>query len=536
MKKLPIGIKKLRDILAGGYIYIDKTGLVHQLIEHGKHYFLARPRRFGKSLLLDTLTEIFKGHKALFTNCAISQTDYAWTPHPVVSISLRNIPCRTTEAFAAGLIRALQRMAQAHAITVETPTPQEGLAALVSHLYAKHNQQVVILIDEYDKPIISNLESPDIANANQDLLRGFLGTLKDLDSYLAFTLTTGVTKFSQASLFTEPNNVRDITMDPTYATLLGYTEAELTHTLDAHIQAVAEHRGMSVSDVLAEMQAWYSGYRFSEKAVHVYNPFSVLKYLKAQKPQSHWYTKGNPAFLIHKVQEAPAAVTALAGCSLSASTLMDINSIQDITLLTLMLQMGYLTIQDSTWDPELGEMVHTLDFPNKEVHKTFLYSFLRDLGKIRPQEIIKGAEQLRKNLNDLSPARFVETVNSYFDKISYMTVFDEHKEGFYQAILMLCLELSGLKTQGEMHTSLDRIDLIVQQPAYTLIFELLKVNTPTFVALDQMETKRYQERYLKEGKEILVISISCSSISRRISSWESSMYTAKGEFMGRLCD
>ncbi|MEO1219052.1 MAG: AAA family ATPase [Bacteroidota bacterium] len=534
MKKLPIGIQNLSEILEEAYVYIDKTGFAHQLIENGKHYFLSRPRRFGKSLFLDTLAEIFKGHQALFTNCAIYHTDYAWIPYPVVAMSLYSIPCRTPLAFAAGLIRALQRIAYAHALTVEAPTAQEGLMALISQLYAKYDQRVVVLIDEYDKPIVTNLDNPAVADANQELLREFFGTLKDLDSYLKFTFTTGVSKFSQVSLFTGPNNMEDITLDPTYATLLGYTEAELTHTLGEHIQALAQHRGMGIPDVLAELRAWYNGYRFSEKAVHVYNPFSTLKYMKAQKPQSYWYATGTPAFLIHKIQQCPTTTTALAGSSVSESALRDVSSIQDIDLPTLMFQTGYLTIQASTWDLELEEMVYRLDFPNKEVHKAFFQSLIRDLGQLMPQEITRAAAQLRKDLTDLHLGAFVATINIYLAKIPYTSV-PKPKEGFYQAILLLCPELSGLKTQGEVHTNLGRIDLVVQQPRRTFIFEL-KVDKPASVALDQIQTKRYQERYLQEGKEIVAVAISFSSTSRCIVAWAGGLYTAAGQLVKQLCN
>ena len=539
MKELPVDIQHIDKILAKGrYVYVDKTPFAYQLITGGaSNFFLSRPRRFGKSLFLDTLAEIFKGNKELFKECAIYHSDYDWEPHPVLAIDLYRPPCRTANEFEESLKRAVHNLAKAHALSIEVPTAQEGLATLLTTLFEKHQQQVVVLVDEYDRPIVHNLARPAVAQANRELLGDFFGTFKSLSKYLRFLFITGISRFSKVSLFSEANHLDDISMYPQYATLMGYTEEELRAAFAEHIQAIAQARsqpGQSVSEeaVLSEIKQWYNGYRFSESEACVYNPFSTLKFMETQKAKSHWYSTGTPSFLIEQIKKHPASSVSLAGSNALESELADVSNLTEINLKALMFQTGYLTIQDWELDKGLEETVYRLNFPNKEVHKAFYNSLVRNLGKLLPQSISEQAVQLQKELLSLDLSGAVETLNIQFAKIPY-DAFKEAKEGFYQAILLLCLELSGLKTCGEVHTNLGRIDLVVQQPKHTFIFEL-KVDQPAVVALDQIHRKRYQERYLKDGKEIVAVALSFSTKTRNIGEHKAGRYTQEGVLLEEL--
>ncbi|MEL6412526.1 MAG: AAA family ATPase, partial [Bacteroidota bacterium] len=380
--------------------------------------------------------------------------------------------------------------------------------------------------------INANLKRPEVANANRELLRDFFGTLKDLDHSIKFTFITGISRFSKVSLFSEANHLDDITMSPNYAAIAGYTEAELRQAFEEHIQAFARGRGASEEEVLTEIKEWYNGYRFSEGETYVYNPFSTLHYMKVQKPKGYWFASGTPNFLLHELQKQPQITTELSGINIPETQLSDSRSPEDLDLPALMFQTGYLTIKSWAWDETLSETIYHLDFPNREVYKAFFQSLIREFGKVAPQEISSVALQLRAAMEALDMTAVVQTLNIQLAKIPY-DAFQHAKEGFYQAMLLLCFEISGLKTFGEVHTNLGRIDLVVQLPKHTFIFEL-KVDKKVAVALDQLHNKRYQERYLKDGKEIVAAAICLSTKDHNISAWKAGHYTAEGELIRKL--
>ncbi|MEL6539683.1 MAG: AAA family ATPase, partial [Bacteroidota bacterium] len=469
--------------------------------------------------------EIFKGNKELFKACAIYQTDYTWPTYPVLSFDLANIQSASPEAFSIGLDTVITRMAAEQGILLEGPSIQFKLQVLIEELAKKYHQSV-ILVDEYDHPIVDNLDNPTVAEENRKTIKNFFTTFKSLNKYLRFVFITGISKFAQASISSGVNNLKNITMNPKYAAIMGYTEEELKTHFTEHLQLVAQQRGSTEEAIFTEVKEWYNGYRFSKAETYVYNPFSTLNYMDEQEPQSYWYTTGTPSFLIHEIQKRPAIATSLAPISASQNQLTDARTLEDIELSTLMFQTGYLTIRDWEYDTTLKTTIYHLNFPNEEVHQAFYQSLARDLGKTTPQVITQLAIKLQQEFTALDLASAIKTINIQFAKIPY-DAFKDAKEGFYQAMLLLCLELSGLRTYGEVHTNLGRIDLVVQQPQHTFIFEL-KVDQPAAVALDQIHTKNYQERYLKDGKEIVAVAASFSTQTRNISVWKAGLYTAEG--------
>ncbi|XWN34787.1 MAG: AAA family ATPase [Roseivirga sp.] len=532
MKKLPIGIQSIEKILGkGDYIYVDKTLFALQLIEgDAPHYFFSRPRRFGKSLFLSTLEEIFKGNKALFKDCKIYDSDYEWPVHPVLSLNFAEILNETTQDLKDSLRRSLAELAAEHETKIELPSVQEGIKNLIKALYRE--KRVVVLVDEYDKPIIDHLHNPAVAESNRQLLQSFFGALKNLDKYVRFTFVTGISKFSQVSLFSGANHLDDITMDPHHASMMGYTEEELLQYFDHHLLAVTEERnaqGQSITekDVLAEIKQWYNGYRFSKADTYVYNPFSTLKFLGARAPKSYWYATGTPSFLIEQVSKHPQVVPPLAGIVAEESALMDISSLEEIDLKALMFQTGYLTIQAYQTGNEEEEGAYTLDFPNREVRRAFFASLLKEFARIDPQGVTRAAKQLREDLTTYNLEAFIKTINIHLAKIPYY-VSQDAKEGFYQAVFFTLLEKSGIRTQAEVPTNIGRIDLVAQLPAATVIFELKRDQTAT-LALDQARCKEYCMRYVQPGKELLVMGINFSSATRNIDSWQGELLDERGE-------
>ena len=530
MKKLPIGIQNIREILEENQVYVDKTGFAKELIETGKHYFMSRPRRFGKSLFLNTLEEILKGNKELFQICQIYTSNYYWESYLTLRFDFSQIASHTSKEFDGSMKRALIEKAELHALLIETPTIQEGLKALITQLYNKNGIKVVVLVDEYDHAIINRLNNLETAQGNRDILKDFFTTLKSLDEYLKFTFVTGVSKFSQVSLFSGPNNLTDITMDPRYAGMMGYTEEELRKCFSKHIETISKRRaqeGKNVTEetVLAEMREWYNGYRFSRKPISVYNPYSTLRFLSLGKAESYWYSTGTPSFLIDEVKKHPKSIASVSGISALQSTLSDISKLDRIHLAALMFQTGYLTIQD--YNPE--EDSYKLGFPNREVKQAFFNSLLQEFTEIEPLEVSRTAEQVRKDLENFDLQSFIDTMNIHFAKIPYH-LFTHAKEGFYQTVFFTFLEKSGFKTSAEIATNIGRIDLISETPKVVYLFEL-KLDKSSDSAFDQVEGKKYKERYLKNGKEIMVLGINFSSISHNISEWKGALFSSSGELM-----
>ncbi|MCB1115556.1 MAG: AAA family ATPase [Chlamydiia bacterium] len=526
MKKLPIGIQSIEKILkSNAYAYVDKTGFIKQLIDEGfPHYFISRPRRFGKSLFVNTLKQVFSGNKKLFKGLDIHESDYNWKKYPVVALDFSKIANSTPDELKAALKIRLEIIANEHNISIIAADIQVALDTLVVQLSKKYKSKVVVLIDEYDKPIIDHLDDPIVAEQNKDVLKGFFGTLKGLDGELKLTFITGISKFSQVSLFSGLNNLKNITMDPKYAGIMGYTEKELRENFQDHIKQIAKERGKQVTEksIIDEIRMWYNGYRFSENPLTVYNPYSTLHYFSDKKAESYWYSTGTPSFLIDEVKNRPQSLTSLSGISALKSTLSDISSVDRIHLGALMFQTGYLTIRG--YNPDENSFL--LDFPNKEVKEAFFNSLLQDFAEVDPLEVTRSAKGIKEDLQSLRFDAFMEKMNVHFAKMPYH-VFQRAKEGFYQAVFFTFLEISGIKTLAEVATNIGRIDLMTETSERICIFEL-KLDQSASIGLSQAERNRYRERFTHSGKETLVIGVNFSSTSRSISDWKGALYDPSG--------
>ncbi|MBI3211717.1 MAG: ATP-binding protein [Simkania negevensis] len=526
MKKLSIGIQTIDKVIGNGYVYVDKTEYARKLITSGKHYLLPRPRRFGKSLFLSTLKAIFSGNKELFKECHIYASSYEWQKHPIIHLDFTKIPTTSPKQLEIGLAETLQMIAKSYGVDIAGSSLQLCLSSLVENL-SKINK-IVVLVDEYDKPLIDNLAHIEVAEANRELLKSFFATLKGLDEHLRFVFITGVSKFSQVSLFSGFNNLKDITIHPDYASMLGYTEREISQFFSSHIQKIVEERtknGEKVNErqIIEEMRKWYNGYKFSSEGTPVYNPHSTLSFLDTGTAQSYWFRTGTPSFLIDQIRKVPQSAVQLSGIMATATELLDILDLNRMNLKALMWQTGYLTIQkyDST------TKLYILDFPNQEVRQAFFESLLQEFAEVSPSNVLMHGLECRKDLESYHLNLFFARIKTFFAKVPY-TLHKNAKEGFYHALFLSFLEGMGIKTQAEEQTNIGRIDLVVEIAKITYIFEF-KINRKADDALKQIETKKYKEKYSQDGREIAVVGVNFDSTLRNISDWSGEVYSSTGQ-------
>ncbi len=374
MKKLPIDISTLDTLLSQGYLYVDKTEIIYDLVTNGRYYFLSRPRRFGKTLFISTLREVYSGNKGLFKDLWIGKSDYDWEKHPVVYLDFSSLDNGSGKLLAASLSLELDLLGKKFDINLQDfPTPGAKLKGLIRSL-AEENS-VVMLIDEYDSPLLSHLDDENTCKANRKVLKNFFSVLKSLDSSLKAIYVTGVTKFSKTSLFSGLNNLNDITMDPRASKLLGYTHEEINTYFGPHITKMAESTSRSPQEIKDEMETWYDGYRFSEDPVRVFNPYSVLYYLKKERRENYWLESGISGFLVELLQKDNFGLEGLDVVKFSGISLGTFD-IGQIPMISIFFQMGYLTVKE--YFPRSSE--YRLGFPNSEVSESVNYRDLKVLS------------------------------------------------------------------------------------------------------------------------------------------------------------
>jgi hypothetical protein len=518
LAKLPIGIQSFEVIRQSGYVYVDKTEHVYRLVDEGMFYFLARPRRFGKSLLVSTLRCLFEGKKDLFEGLWLAaHTDWSWDEHPIILLDFNQIAHGTPENLRVGLDDALIRIAQVHGITLEQRLLQGRFTELILELYQKTGRPVVVLVDEYDKPLIDHLgrgkAALQIARANRDILKGFFGVLKggDVAPVLRFVFITGVSRFSRVSLFSELNNLDDITLSDGYAGLLGYTQSELEHYFQAHIERFAEAWQVSYEDIVARLQEHYDGYRFSHNPLQVYNPFSTLKAFRELKFGNYWFETGTPTFLINLLKEAdyplPQIETLCAPESIFGSY-----EIDDLQPEALLFQTGYVTIRQIE-----GRLYH-FGYPNQEVKTAFSEMLLYSLAESNKRRIGSQVAQLAGYLQQEDFKAFFETIQAIFGSIPY-TLGAKRDEAYFHTLFYLMVSASGVEVQTEILTSRGRIDLLVEFPDKVFVMEFKCTQKPQ-AALQQIRDQGYAERYQKSGKRIFLMGLEFSTEQRNLVAWQ----------------
>ncbi len=519
LKNLPIGISDFESIINEGYLYIDKTQHLYNLISSGKYYFLSRPRRFGKSLLISTFYNIFRGKKELFKGLYIYDSNYEWEKYPVVVLDFNVISNDNAKILTEALKKKIDEIGESEGLEIkEDNLLKEKFEELIKKLYEKHNKGIVFLIDEYDKPIIDHIGKGEgelrIAEENRTLLKSFYGVLKGASvvKKTRFVFITGITKFSKVSIFSELNNLTDLTMDKRYCDILGITEEEIDRDLSPYIDRFCDEEKLDCEELREELRGYYNGYRFSSKDVRVYNPFSLFSALEKRSIENYWFETGTPTFLINLIEEGDIYIPEYEDYEVSSSQF-SVYELDRLSPLPLMFQSGYLTIKDYNAEDDL----YVLSYPNKEVRVSFTESILTRLylgdGESKHKKI-------RSKLNRGEVEEAIEIIKSVFSEIPY-TLMKKKKleEADFHILFYLIVSSSGVGIKSEILTSKGRIDALIETRDRYYIFEF-KCNQSSNKAIQQIKEKKYYEPYKNKGKEIILIGINFSTKERNISDYK----------------
>ncbi len=508
LKKLPIGISTLQTIREEDYLYVDKTDIAQNLIENGHYYFLSRPRRFGKSLFLDTLRTIFRGEKEIFKGLSIYENGYKFVKHPVIRISFNDGDFKTTDEFKQTLYEVLKINQRDLEISCDTDLSIAGcFRELIYQAYKKYDKKVVILIDEYDKPILDNIDNKDEATKRRDELKSFYSVIKGADEYLKFVFITGVSKFSKVSLFSGLNNLDDITLDKKYSTICGYTQGDIESTFAKHLQG----------QDFVKIKKWYNGYKFLGEGV--YNPFDILLFIsKGFEYRNYWFSTATPSFLLKLIEKNNYFLPNLENI-VKDEMMLNSFDVDCIELETLMWQTGYLTISHT--ETVFDSIEYHLSVPNLEVRLSLMGSVADFMSKIQNAKPMKNS--IIKALLESDFSLFEQTFKALFSAIPY-NLFTNNKmyeyEGYYASLFYSYLKALGIDIVGEDVTNRGRIDLTIKMPASIIIIEF-KIDSTD--ALKQIKEKKYHEKYLDENLPIYLVGVSFDTKERNISQieWES---------------
>ncbi len=507
MKKLPIGIQTFSKIIEGNYLYVDKTKIALKLIEKGNYYFLSRPRRFGKSLFLDTLSEIFLGNKEYFKGLYIYDK-YDFKPHPVIKISFGSGDYSEEEIIYNELEYILQSNIKNLKVNcANIKNYKSSFRELIETVYEKYNSKVVVLIDEYDKPILDNITNPKMAIKARSILRNFYGVIKDSDRYLRFAFITGVSKFSKLNLFSGLNNIEDITINPDYAEICGYTHRDLETIFKEHLECVD----------LELVKKWYNGYNYLGETL--YNPFDILLFISnSHQFRNYWWNTGNPKFLIDKLKEDSYYIPDLENAVISEESL-EAFDIDYIDIRALLWQTGYLTF-DKRFTDEIGAISYKLKVPNLEVQLSLnqlLIDYLTNQRQEKTRYRLKMQDSLRKN--DLKG--FLETLKTIFSSIPYNNYANKiisKYEGYYSSVIFVYLMALGYDVIPEDVTNKGRIDLTLITKDKILIIEF-KVDSKE-EPINQIKERKYYEKYLNKNKKIYLVGINFDSNEKNIGNYK----------------
>ncbi len=500
MLRLPVDLSTFSEMINSGYLYIDKTKHVYNMITGGRRYFMSRPRRFGKSLLVSTLKETLTANKKLFKGLWIEQSDYHWHEYGVINLDFSKIDAHSVDSVKHHLCNMLIRIANTYQLSPQTTTndPSSLLEDVVDALYKQFNR-VAILVDEYDSPILKNIHNEERARAVRDTLQQFFTTIKALDSQIQFVFITGVSSFAKAGLFSGINNVQIITMNKQFADICGYTDEEVDHYFPEYIKAWAEEEQVSYDNLRQKIREWYNGYHFEHNAAAVYNPFSLMNALHLKSFENFWFQSGAPTFLIEILKKEYKSFDPH-NLETSKDTL-GIFDIGAIPLISLMFQAGYLTIVD--YDPNTHS--YKLDYPNSEVRVSFQKYLLEVFAHIEPFRAQTLSTRLRIAFDNQDMDAVVETLQELFMHVPYQLHSSEEK--YYHGLFTMICVSSGMKAQAEYSTILGSIDLILDSSSIFYIIEI-KFNKSAKTALKQIEERKYYEKFMVQNKPIILLGLS----------------------------
>lgn len=509
---LPVGYQDYPTIREDGAIYVDKTRYLYNLIKGGRVYFISRPRRFGKSLMLSTLEQVFRVKKALFNETWIASSDYDWPEHPVIRIDMANTERHTLALFKKTLMRQLLVIADDYdiALTEDETGPATMLTQLIDKMNAKYSK-VVVLIDEYDKPILDNISDEELAKHMRSYLRDFYTVLKSQDGKIRFIMLTGITKFSKISIFSGLNNLQDLTMVNDYASMLGYTQSELESSFEPWIKLLAKKNNATVQNELLKIKKWYNGYCFAQNGEGVYNPFSTLLLFAQLTYDIHWYATGTPTFLIDLIEDQCFDPQEIGSLEVSKESL-QIPDVTQMSLIPLLYQTGYLTIK--SYDPEFD--LFCLDYPNFEVRRTFTAALLTSIAELSAVDQSSLLAQMLRSVQANDWERLFTVIKTFMAAIPYQ--LHQPTEKYYHTIFYLLFRTMGYRLNAEVTTNIGRIDAILELKDKILIFEL-KLNQTAEAALAQIHEKQYYAPFQNQGKVIHLFGVNFDIEKRNVTSW-----------------
>ena len=510
----PIGIQNFEKIRKEGYTYVDKTALIHRLATTGTYYFLSRPRRFGKSLLVSTMEAYFKGKKELFNGLAMEGLEKDWVEYPVLHIDLnigRYIEPKDLDVI---LHQHLNNWEAQYGISQKYDDFGARFSDVIDAVVSQTGKKVVILVDEYDKPIVNNLRNEPLVDYYRKTLQGFYSVLKAKDGQIRFSFLTGVSKIGKLSVFSTLNNLTDISLNADYADICGISETELRKYFDESICELSSMHSMTKDECYVKLKRMYDGYHFDKNMkVGVYNPFSILNTFYSREFGEYWFETGTPTLLVDVMKQTSFDVTTLSDNIIVPA--MTLNGMQDIVNkpVPLFFQTGYLTIKG--YDSEYNE--YRLGFPNDEVKNGFLNFIYSYYVPVNPADDSTTTSQLAKALKAGDPYTFMRTLDALFANTTYQIQGDSEKN--FQYAMYIIMELLGEYVQAERATSNGRIDLLLQTKDYIYIIEI-KIDNSADVALQQIEEKGYAKPFVNDPRKIFKIGVSFSTENRRIEDWK----------------
>ena len=510
--KYPIGLQDFRKILEGGYVYVDKTALIRRLVDNGSYYFLSRPRRFGKSLLLSTIAAYFRGEQALFKGLAIAETTAEWVKHPVLHLDLGGQTYTDAESLHELLNVRLNEWEKLYGKGDAETSPALRFGGVIRRAAERTGRQAVILVDEYDKPLLESAGNEALQEHYRTTLRAFYFNLKGCDAFIKFALLTGVTKFSKLSVFSDLNNLNDISMQREYGAICGITEEELARYFAPGIEELARRNDLSVDEARARLKKQYDGYLFHPKAEHVYNPFSLLNAFSKNELGDYWFESGTPRFLVQMMKREGINAESLTTDAIPQTQLNALDSLASDPL-PILYQSGYLTIAS----------VHTvtgdyrLKFPNAEVERGF-FALLLPLyaGKkaVRSSTLLN---RLITGLHEGKPEDFMRELQALLADLPYEQ--GKPPEAYFRNLLFIIFRLVGFYCEVEHPLAGGRSDMVIKTDQYIYLLEL-KTDQSAAAALAQIEAKGYAAPYATDERKLFRIGLNFSTEAKQIDGWQ----------------
>ena len=521
MRKYPIGIQTFSRIIREGFLYVDKTDLIWNLAHYSTFIFMSRPRRFGKSLLTSTLESYFKGERELFEGLKIMQLEKEWTEYPVIRLDLSSAKGRkTADDLRQSLKFILREYLNIYGSNEEEETPGQCLTGILQRANKQTGRQVVVIIDEYDAPLLEVLHEADTLDAKREVMQEFYQPLKANEAIIKFCFITGITKFSQLSIFSTINHLTNVTMDRNFSAICGITETELTTVLKEDIDHLAEAYGITSEEMHQKLKLRYDGYHFTEDSEELYNPFSLLKAFLHSKLANYWFESGTPSFLIRQMQHFRTDITSLDHLEVPSSAF-DQPTENMTDALPLLYQSGYLTIKD--YDPE-GEF-YTLSIPNQEVRIGYVKGLMPTYTGLKDSDVQMGfALKFWRALKQGDIELAMQEMQAYLTGIPYVEGFKQKladaatAEGFYEYTMYLIFSMLNVYAKTQVKCAGGRVDMVVWMPDTIYVFELKKDDTAQ-KALEQIDSKGYAIPYQTDGRRVVKVGVKFNADTRVPEEW-----------------